>query len=212
MTRLLTEDYSNVHRGIHYLSQRSTELYEATRDKAAAFLNAPSREHIVFTRNATEAINLVAATWGRKFLKEGDEIILSEMEHHANIVPWQLLQAEKGIVIKVAPVGDDGSFLLDRFADLLGPRTKLVAVTHASNVLGAVTPAREIAALAHARGIPVLFDGSQAAVHMPVDVREIDADFYVMTATSFTARPGSACSTPSPRSWRACRRTRAAAT
>src|SRR3954468_13289344 len=110
MTRLLTEDYSNVHRGIHYLSQRSTELYEATRDKAAAFLNAPSRELIVFTRNATEAINLVAATWGRKFLKEGDEIILSEMEHHANIVPWQLLQAEKGIVIKGAPVGDEGSF------------------------------------------------------------------------------------------------------
>lgn len=181
MTRFLEEDYANVHRGVHFLSQRATDLYEATRDKVAAFLNAGNRDHIVFTRNATEAFNLVAQSWGRTFLGAGDEIVLSGMEHHANIVPWQLLRGQIGCVLKVVPVLDDGSLDMDAYADLLGPRTRLVAITHASNVLGTVNPAREIARLAHAKGIPVLFDGSQAAVHRPVDVREIDADFYIFT-------------------------------
>ncbi len=181
MRRLMEEDYSNVHRGVHTLSQRSTDLYEAVRDKVAAFLNAPARETIVFTRNATEAFNLVAQSWGRTNLGPGDEIVLSEMEHHANIVPWQLLQAERGFAIKVAPVDDRGAFPMDRFVDLLGPRTKLVSLAHASNVLGTITPAAEIARICRERGITVMFDGSQAAVHMPVDMKAIDPDFYVFT-------------------------------
>ncbi|MFC7334343.1 cysteine desulfurase [Rhodocista pekingensis] len=182
MTRFLEEDYANVHRGVHFLSQRATDLYEATRDRLARFLNAPSRETIVFTRNATEAFNLVAQSWGRAHLKAGDVVVLSEMEHHANIVPWQLLQVQTGIALKVVPVLDDGSLDLDALEGLLrDPAVRLLAVTHASNVLGTVNPARQIARMAHERGVPVLFDGSQAAVHMPVDVQAIDADFYVMT-------------------------------
>lgn len=181
MKRFLEEDYANVHRGVHFLSQRSTDLYEATRDKVAAFLNAPSREHIVFTRNATEAFNLVAQSWGRANLKAGDAVLISGMEHHANIVPWQLLRDQIGIALKVVPVLDDGSLDMDAYADLVTDDVKLVAVTHASNVLGTVNPAKEIARLAHAKGKTVLFDGSQAAVHGPVDVRAIDADFYIFT-------------------------------
>ena len=181
MTRFLEEDYSNIHRGVHFLSQTATDQFEAVRGKVARFLNAPSERNIVFTRSATEAINLVAHSYGRTFLAEGDEVIVSVMEHHANIVPWQLLQADKGIRIKVAPVDDHGALDLNAFEDLLSDRTKLVAITHCSNVLGTVTPAKEIARLAHARGVPVLFDGSQAAVHGVVDVQDIDADFYVVT-------------------------------
>ncbi|HYC01763.1 MAG TPA: cysteine desulfurase [Azospirillaceae bacterium] len=181
MRDFLEQDYSNVHRGVHFLSQRSTDAYEAVRDKVAAFLNAPSRENIVFTRNATEAFNLVAQSFGRAFFQPGDEVVVSAMEHHANMVPWQMLRTQLGIVLKWIPVLDDGSLDMDAYEALLGPKVKLVAVTHASNVLGTVNPAKEIARLAHARGIPVIFDGSQAAVHMPVDVQAIDADFYVMT-------------------------------
>ena len=181
MVHCMELEYSNVHRGVHYLSQQATDAYEAVRDKVAKFINAPSRENIVFTRNATEAINLVAATWGRQYLERGDEIVLSVLEHHANIVPWQLLQKEKGFEIKVVPCDAQGVLDLDAFARLLGPRTRLVALTHGSNVLGTVTPAAEIARLAHNHGIPVLFDGSQAVVHMPVDVQAIGADFYVFT-------------------------------
>ena len=181
MVRCMELEYSNVHRGVHYLSQQTTDAYEAVRGKIACFLNAPSRDNIVITRNATEAINLVAATWGRRFLERGDEIVLSVLEHHANIVPWQLLQAEKGFEIKVVPCDERGVLDLDAYRDLLGPRTKLVAMTHGSNVVGTVTPAAEIAAIAHQRDIPVLFDGSQTAVHMPVDVQAIGADFYVLT-------------------------------
>ncbi|MCW2243436.1 cysteine desulfurase [Azospirillum canadense] len=181
MTRFLEEDYSNIHRGVHFLSQTATDQFEAVRGKVARFLNAPSERNIVFTRSATEAVNLVAHSYGRAFLSEGDEVIVSIMEHHANIVPWQLLQADKGVRIKVVPVDDRGVLDLDAYADLLSDRTKLVAITHCSNVLGTVTPAKEIARLAHERGVPVLFDGSQAAVHGVVDVQNIDADFYVMT-------------------------------
>jgi len=173
--------YANIHRGVYQLSQHATERFEAVRGKVARFLNAGSAEEIVFTRNATEAINLVAQSYGRTFFAKGDEVVLSEMEHHANIVPWQMLAQQIGIKVVVAPIDDAGELLLDKFVALLGPRTKLVAITHCSNVLGTVTPAAEIVRLAHAKGIPVLFDGSQAVVHEKVDLRALDADFYVFT-------------------------------
>ena len=182
MDTLLTEDYANIHRGVHFLSQRSTEAYEEARTKVARFINAGSSDEIVFTRNATESINLVAASWGRKFLKEGDEVLITELEHHANIVPWQMLRAEKGIVLTVAPVDETGALDLGRFAALIGPRTKLVAVSHMSNALGTVMPVREIVKLARAQGIPVLLDGCQSVVHMPIDVQALGCDFFVFSA------------------------------
>jgi cysteine desulfurase/selenocysteine lyase len=181
MVRCMEQEYANVHRGIHYLSQQTTDAYEAVRGKIACFLNAPSRDNIVITRNATEAINLVAATWGRRFLEPGDEVILSVLEHHANIVPWQLLQSEKGFTIKVVPCDARGQLDVDAYADLLGPKTKLVAITHGSNVTGTITPVAEITRLAHRHGALVLLDGSQTVVHMPVDVQVINPDFYVFT-------------------------------
>lgn len=177
----MEEEYSNVHRGVHYLSQRATDRYEGAREKIARFLNAESADEIVFTRNATEAINLVAASYGRTFLEAGDEVVVSQMEHHANIVPWQLLRDATGIRLKVAPIDDDGNLRMDALAEMLGPRTKLVAVTHASNVLGTINPLKEIVRLAHERGIPVLADGAQGAVHTRVDVRDLDVDFYAFT-------------------------------
>ena len=174
-------EYANVHRGVHYMSEKATEAYEGARGKVQRFINAEHEHEVIFTRNATEAVNMVAGTFGRKFLEPGDEIVISIMEHHANIVPWQMLRDEKGLVLKAAPVSDDGEFLLDDFKKLLTQRTKLVAMTHTSNVLGTVTPAAEIARLAHSVGAKVLFDGSQAAVHSPVDVQAIDCDFYVIT-------------------------------
>ena len=173
--------YANVHRGAHYLSQRSTDAYEEARATIADFMNAPSEKNIVFTSGVTESINLVAATWGRKFLGEGDEVVISEMEHHANIVPWQLLREEKGIVIKIAPIGDDGSFRLEDFQSCLSSRTKLVAVTEISNVLGSRIPVKEVARLAHEYGAKVLVDGAQGIVHQGVDVQELDIDFYGWT-------------------------------
>ena len=181
MRRVYESEYANVHRGAYYLSERATALYEGARDTLRDFLNARDRKEIIFTRNATEAINLVAFAWGRSTLKPGDEIIISEMEHHSNIVPWQMLRDEKDLVLKVAPVSDDGEFLMDAFKKLLTDRTKLVAITHTSNVLGTITPAKEITRLAHDAGAKVLFDGAQAAVHMPVDVQDIDCDFYAIT-------------------------------
>jgi len=178
MREVMEAEYANVHRGVHWLSQRATDRYEAVRGKVARLLNAASEEEVVFARGATEAINLVAQTWGRKFLKAGDEIVISEAEHHANIVPWQMLRDEKGLVLKVAPVDDDGAFLLDRFADLLSGRTRLVAVAHVSNVLGTVLPVAEIVRLAKAKGALVLVDGCQGATHMPVDVQALGCDFY----------------------------------
>jgi cysteine desulfurase / selenocysteine lyase len=176
-----TQEYANVHRGLHYLANAATEAYEGAREKARGFLNAGRAEEIVFTRNATEAINLVAYTFGRERIKAGDEIVLSIMEHHSNIVPWHFLRERYGAVIKWAPVDDEGNFLLDEFEKLLGPRTKMVAVTHMSNMLGTVVPVKEVVRLAHARGIPVLIDGAQGAVHLDVDVRDIDCDFYAFT-------------------------------
>src|SRR5580693_2741602 len=176
-----TTQYANVHRGLHYLANEATEAYEGAREKVAAFLNAGRKEEIIFTRNATEAINLVAYTFGRERIKPGDEIVLSIMEHHSNIVPWHFLRERQGAVLKWAPVDDEGHFLVDEFEKLLTPRTKLVAITHMSNMLGTLVPAKEVLRIAHAHGIPVLFDGAQAAVHLDVDVRDIDCDFYVFT-------------------------------
>ena len=181
MTEAYKTEYANVHRGLHYLANAATEAYEGGRAKVAKFLNAQRTEEIVFTRNATEAINLVASSWGEPNIGEGDEIVLSIMEHHSNIVPWHFLRERHGAVIKWAPVDDEGNFLIDEFEKLLTPRTKLVAITQMSNALGTIVPVKEVVKLAHARGIPVLVDGSQAAVHLAIDVQDIDADFYVFT-------------------------------
>ena len=175
------EEYANVHRGLHYLSNTATENFEAARRKVQGFLNAGSEDEIIFTKNATEAINLVAQSLGIEEIGEGDEIVLSIMEHHSNIVPWHFLRERKGAVLKWAPVDDEGNFLLDEFEALLTPKTKLIAITHMSNVLGTVVPIKDVIKLAHERGIKVLVDGSQAVVHMPVDVTQLDADFYVFT-------------------------------
>ena len=174
-------EYANVHRGLHYLANAATEAFEGARESVRRFLNAPSVDQIIFTRSATEAINLVASSFGLDNIGEGDEIILSIMEHHSNIVPWHFHRERKGAVIKWVPVDEQGAFDLEAFKKLLSPRTKIVAVTQMSNVLGTITPLREIIALAHAQNIPVLVDGSQGAVHMPVDVQALDADFYVLT-------------------------------
>src|SRR5512139_3183197 len=176
-----TAEYANVHRGLHYLANAATEAYEDAREKVRAFVNAARSEEIIFTRNATEAINLVAYTFGREHIKAGDEIVLSIMEHHSNIVPWHFLRERQGAVLKWAPVDDEGNFLIDEFEKLLSPRTKMVAITHMSNMLGTVVPVKEVVRRAHARGIPVLVDGAQAAVHLDVDVRDLDAEFYVFT-------------------------------
>ena len=180
MTRAYESQYANVHRGTYHLSQVATENYENARAKVAQFMNAKSPDEIVFTHSATASINLVAHSFG-SMLEAGDEIIVSVMEHHANIVPWQLLRDRTGIEIKVAPIDDAGNFLIGEFEKLLGPRTKLVAVTHVSNVLGTVTPVKEIVRLTHDNGTPVLFDGAQGIVHEGVDVQDLDCDFYVWT-------------------------------
>lgn len=181
MTRVMTDHYANVHRGIYTFAAKTSTAYEAAREKVARFLNAASDKQIVFTRNTTEAINLVAATWGEAFLQAGDEIILTELEHHANIVPWHMLRERKGVVIKVVPIRADGALDMDAFASLLSPKTKLLAVTHMSNALGTINPVADMIAKAHAFGAKVLIDGSQAVVHLNVDVQALDADFYVFT-------------------------------
>ena len=181
MYKAYTQEYANVHRGLHYLANEATEAYEGAREKVQAFLNAERKEEIVFTRNATEAINLVAYTFGKERIKAGDEIVLSIMEHHSNIVPWHFLRERYGAVIKWAPVDDEGNFLIDGFEKLLSPRTKIVAITQMSNALGTAVPVKDVIRLAHARDIPVLVDGAQGAVHLDVDVRDLDCDFYVFT-------------------------------
>ena len=174
-------EYSNVHRGLHYLANAATEAFEEARERVRGFLNAASVDEIIFTRSATESINLVAASFGQAHIGEGDEIVLSIMEHHSNIVPWHFLRERKGAVLRWVDVDDDGAFHIEAFEAALTERTKIVAITHMSNMLGTVTPIKEIIRIAHARGIPVLVDGSQGAVHLDVDVRDLDADFYVFT-------------------------------
>ncbi len=181
LTHAYEHEYANVHRGLHYLANAATEAYEAARESVRRFLNAASSDEIVFTRSATEAINLVAASFGLAHIGEGDEIVLSVMEHHSNIVPWHFHRERKGAVLKWVDVADDGSFSLEAFERALTERTKIVAITQMSNVLGTTTPVKDIVRIAHARGVPVLVDGSQGAVHLDVDVRDLDVDFYAFT-------------------------------
>ncbi|MBK9130077.1 MAG: cysteine desulfurase [Gammaproteobacteria bacterium] len=179
--RYYTDDYANVHRGLHYLSERASDAFEAARGKVRGFINAREDHEIVFVRGTTEAINLVAASLGQSHLKAGDEILITEMEHHSNIVPWQLLGERLGTVLKVAPVNDAGELLMDEFERLLGPRTRLVAVTHVSNALGTINPVERIIELAHARGARVLIDGAQSVPHAAVDVQALGCDFYAFS-------------------------------
>lgn len=176
-----SHEYANVHRGLHFLSNAATDAYEAAREKVRAFLNAPSSDTIVFTKNATEAINTVAYGWGMPNIGEGDEIVTTIMEHHSNIVPWHFIRERQGAKLVFVPVDDEGAFHIEEFEKRLTDRTKLVAITHMSNVLGTITPIKEIVRIAHERGIPVLVDGSQGAVHLAVDVQDLDCDWYVFT-------------------------------
>jgi cysteine desulfurase / selenocysteine lyase len=181
LLKAYTEEYANVHRGLHFLANAATEAYEGARARVAKFLNAPNPQQIVFTKNATEAINLAAQSFGGMHIGPGDEIVLTVMEHHSNIVPWHFHRERRGAVIKWVPVTDQGEFRIEDFEAATGPRTKMVAVTHMSNVLGTAVPIKEVCEIAHARGAYVLVDGSQGAVHLPVDVQDMDCDFYVFT-------------------------------
>ncbi len=181
VSRTYENEYANVHRGLHFLSNAATDAYEKAREKLRSFLNAKSVDEIVFTSGTTEAINLVAYGWAMKELKEGDEIVLSIMEHHSNIVPWHFLRERMGVKLVWVPVGEDGGFDIADFENALTDRTKLVAITHMSNVTGTIVPLKDVTRIAHERGIPVLADGSQGAVHLPVDVQDLDVDFYCIT-------------------------------
>jgi cysteine desulfurase / selenocysteine lyase len=182
MIRAYETEYANVHRGLHYLANAATEAYEEARETCRAFINAPSADEVIFTKNATEAYNLVASSLGRHLdIGEGDEIILSIMEHHSNIVPWHYWREQKGAVIKWAPVDEDGNFLFDAFEKLISARTKVISITMMSNALGTIVPAKEICAIGKKHGIPVLIDGAQAAVHLDIDVQDLGCDFFVMT-------------------------------
>ncbi len=181
----MTEEYynvnANVHRGVHFLSQQATDLHEASRETVRRFLNARSTTEIVFTRGTTESINLVASCFGQAFMKEGDEVILSEMEHHSNIVSWQLLQARSGIRLRIVPITDDGLLKMDEYEKLFNERTKIVSITHVSNVLGTINPVKDIIRIAHEHGVPVLIDGAQSTPHMPIDVQELGCDFFAFS-------------------------------
>jgi cysteine desulfurase / selenocysteine lyase len=190
LVRFYKFENSNIHRAAHTLAARSTDAYEAAREKVARFINAPSARDIIFVRGATEGINLVAQAWGRRNVGKDDEIVVTHLEHHANIVPWQQLAAEKGARLLVAPVDDSGQVLLDQYEKLLGPRTRIVAFSHVSNALGTVTPAQEMTALAHRHGAKVLIDGAQSISHMPIDVQALDADFFVFSGHKMFAPTG----------------------
>jgi cysteine desulfurase/selenocysteine lyase len=181
ITRYHTSEHANIHRGVHYLSETATAVYEQARKKLAKFINASERREVIFTSGTTSAINTVAQGFGRIFVGAGDEIVVSEMEHHSNIVPWQMLCEEKGATLRVIPIDDAGQLLLEEYRKLLNPRTKLIAVTHVSNVLGTVNPVKEMIEMAHAQGIPVLLDGAQGVPHMKVDVQDLDCDFYAFS-------------------------------
>jgi len=190
-SKYLREEHSNIHRGVHYLSQRATSAYEGAREKARRFLGAREARECVFVRGVTEAVNLVMHGYGRKFVREGDEVVVSEMEHHSNLVPWQMLCEEKGARLRVIPMNDAGELLLDEFDALLNERTKLVCVGHVSNSLGTINPVKEITARAHKLGVPVLVDGAQGAPHLPIDVQDLDCDFYAVSGHKMFAPTGS---------------------
>ncbi len=181
IVRFYSEECANIHRGVHRLSEEATKDYEGARSKVRRFLNAPDEREIVFVRGATEGINLVAHSYGRAHVAEGDEVVITAIEHHSNIVPWQLLCEEKGAVLRVAPINENGEVILEEFERLLGPRTRFVAVTHISNALGTVNPVRIMIEMAHRWNVPVLVDGAQAAPHLALDVRHLDSDFYVFS-------------------------------
>jgi len=187
----IEQEHSNIHRGVHYLSQKATTAYEGAREKVKRFINAGDVRECIFVRGATEGINLVMHGYGRKFIGAGDEIIISAMEHHANIVPWQMLCEEKGARLRVIPMNDAGELLIDEYEGLLNERTKLVAVMHVSNALGTINPIKDMIATAHKYGVPVLIDGAQAAPHMPIDMQDLDADFYVFSGHKMFAPTGS---------------------
>jgi cysteine desulfurase / selenocysteine lyase len=188
--RVYEEYYANIHRGVHSLSMKSTDAYEAARGKAQRFLGAASTKEIIFTRGTTEAINLVAATYGRRHVGTGDEVVVSALEHHSNIVPWQMLCEEKGARLRVVPINDRGEVMLEELQALLGPRTRILAIAHVSNALGTIIPIRQVVEMAHARGVPVLVDGAQAAPHLALDVRSLDVDFYAVSAHKFYGPSG----------------------
>ena len=181
----MTEEYynvnANVHRGVHFLSQQATELHEASRETVRSFLNARSTSEIIFTRGTTESINLVASCFGQAFMKAGDEVIVSEMEHHSNIVSWQLMQERLGIRLRVVPITDDGRLVMDEYVKLFNERTRIVSITHVSNVLGTINPVKDIVRIAHEHNVPVLIDGAQSSPHMKVDVQNLDCDFYAFS-------------------------------
>jgi cysteine desulfurase/selenocysteine lyase len=181
VSRYYAEENSNIHRGVHYLSERATAVYEAAREKVRRFINAPKTQEIIFVRGSTEAINLVAQSYGRAFLQSGDEIIVSAMEHHSNIVPWQMLCEQTGARLRVVPINHDGEFVMEEYRRLLNDKTKFVSVTHVSNALGTIVPVKEVVKLAHERGVPVLLDGAQAAPHIKIDVQDLGCDFYAFS-------------------------------
>jgi len=190
-TKYLREEHSNIHRGVHYLSQHATTAYEAAREKIKRFINAPDVDCCIFVRGTTEGINLVAASYGRKFINEGDEIIISGMEHHSNIVPWQVVAEERGARVRVIPLNERGELIIEEYEKLLNERTKMVAAAHVSNALGTVNPIKDIVATAHKYGVPVCVDAAQSVPHFPVDVQDIDADFYVFSGHKMFGPTGS---------------------
>ncbi|MGI8469102.1 MAG: SufS family cysteine desulfurase [Pyrinomonadaceae bacterium] len=190
-SKYLQEEHSNIHRGVHYLSQHATTAYEAAREKVKRFINAKEAKECIFVRGTTEGVNLAAYSYGRKFVGEGDEIIISAMEHHANIIPWQILAEEKGAKLKVIPMNERGELIIEEYENLLNERTRIVALAHVSNSLGTVNPIKEMIQTAHKFGVPVLVDGAQAVPHFPVDVQDLDADFYTFSGHKMFAPTGS---------------------
>ena len=190
-TKYLREEHSNIHRGVHYLSQHATTAYEAAREKIKRFINAPDVDCCIFVRGTTEGINLVASSYGKKFINEGDEILISGMEHHSNIVPWQGVAEERGAKIRVIPMNERGELIIEEYEKLLNERTKMVAVAHVSNALGTINPIKDIVATAHKYGVPVCVDAAQSVPHFPVDVQDIDADFYVFSGHKMFGPTGS---------------------
>ena len=190
-SKYLAEEHSNIHRGVHYLSQHATTAYEAAREKVKRFINAKEAKECIFVRGTTEGVNLVAHSYGRKFIGEGDEILISQMEHHSNIIPWQQVAEEKGAVIRVIPMNEKGELIIDEYENLLSERTKIVAVIHVSNSLGTVNPLKGMIATAHKFGVPVLVDAAQSVPHFPVDVQDLDADFFVFSGHKMFGPTGS---------------------
>ena len=190
-SKYLAEEHSNIHRGVHYLSQHATTAYEAAREKVKRFINAPDVKECIFVRGCTEGVNLIAHSYGRKFINAGDEVLISQMEHHSNIIPWQMIAEERGAIIKVIPMNERGELIIDEYENLLNERTRIVAVTHVSNSLGTVNPIKEMVVTAHKFGVPVCVDAAQSVPHFPVDVQDLDCDFFVFSGHKMFGPTGS---------------------